>query len=45
MAGNLLLARRLGLYIAYGFPEKRRSGAVSDSANLIGPRGLLLTYR
>jgi len=39
------LARRLGLYIAYGFPEKRRSGAVSDSANLIGPRGLLLTYR
>jgi predicted amidohydrolase len=39
------LARRIGLYIAYGFPEKRRSGAVSDSANLIGPRGLLLTYR
>ena len=39
------LARRLGLYVAYGFPEKLRSGAVSDSANLIGPRGLLLTYR
>jgi predicted amidohydrolase len=39
------LARRLGLYIAYGFPERRRSGGVSDSANLIGPRGLLLTYR
>lgn len=39
------LARRLGLYIAYGFPEMRRTGAVSDSANLVGPRGLLLTYR
>ena len=39
------LARRLGLYVAYGFPERRRSGAVSDSANLIGPQGLLLTYR
>jgi predicted amidohydrolase len=39
------LARRLGLYIAYGFPEMHRSGEVSDSANLIGPRGLLLTYR
>ncbi|MEJ7841664.1 MAG: carbon-nitrogen hydrolase family protein [Rubrobacter sp.] len=39
------LARRLGLYIAYGFPERRRSGELADSANLIGPRGLLLTYR
>jgi predicted amidohydrolase len=39
------LARRLGLYIAYGFPEMHQSGEVSDSANLIGPRGLLLTYR
>ena len=39
------LARRLGLYVAYGFPEMRRSGEVSDSANLIGPQGLLLTYR
>jgi predicted amidohydrolase len=39
------LARRLGLYVAYGFPEKLRSEAVSDSANLIGPRGPLLTYR
>lgn len=39
------IAQRLGLYIAYGFPEKRRSGGVSDSANLVGPRGLLLTYR
>ena len=39
------LARRLGLYVAYGFPERRRSGGVSDSANLVGPRGHLLTYR
>ena len=39
------LARRLGLYIAYGFPERRPEGGVSDSANLVGPRGLLLTYR
>ena len=39
------LARHLGLYIAYGFPERRPSGGVSDSANLVGPRGLLLTYR
>ena len=39
------LARRLGLYIAYGFPERRRSGGISDSANLAGPPGLLLTYR
>ena len=39
------LASRLGLHLAYGFPERRRSGGVSDSANLIGPRGLLLTYR
>jgi len=39
------LARRLDLYVAYGFPEKLRSGAVLDTANLIGPRGLLLTYR
>ncbi len=39
------LASRFGLYVAYGFPERRRSGGVSDSATLIGPRGLLLTYR
>jgi len=39
------LARRLGLYVAYGFPERRRSGGVSDSANLVGPWGHLLTYR
>jgi 5-aminopentanamidase len=41
------LARRLGLYVAYGFPEKLREspGGISDSANLAGPRGILLTYR
>ena len=39
------LARRLGLYVAYGFPERRPSCGVSDSANLVGPRGVLLTYR
>ncbi|MDQ4128649.1 MAG: carbon-nitrogen hydrolase family protein, partial [Actinomycetota bacterium] len=39
------LARRLSLYVAHGFPERRPLGGVSDSANLIGPRGLLLTYR
>jgi predicted amidohydrolase len=39
------LTRRLDLCVAYGFPERRPSGGVSDSANLVGPRGLLLTYR
>ena len=45
------LTRRLGLCIAYGFPEKCRDspsgspGCVSDSANLVGPDGILLTYR
>jgi len=39
------LARRLDLYIAYGFPERRPLVGVSDSANLVGPRGLLFTYR
>lgn len=40
------LARELGVYIAYGFPE-RRAGftGVYDSANLVGPEGVLLTYR
>lgn len=38
------LARELGLYVAYGFPERLASG-VADSANLIGPEGLVLTYR
>lgn len=40
------LARRLGLYVAYGFPEKLRGmPGISDSANLVGPRGVMLTYR
>jgi len=43
------LARELGIHIAYGFPE-RLSGTVGaagvcDSANLIGPEGVVLTYR
>jgi predicted amidohydrolase len=43
------LACDLGLYIAYGFPERLPGTAgasgVSDSANLVGPDGLVLTYR
>jgi predicted amidohydrolase len=43
------LACDLGLYIAYGFPERLPGTAgaagVSDSANLVGPEGLVLTYR
>src|SRR3954453_1171340 len=43
------LARDLGLYVAYGFPERLPGTAgaagVSDSANLVGPEGLILTYR
>ena len=40
------LARDLGLYIAYGFPERLPGAAgVCDSANLIGPDGVALTYR
>jgi predicted amidohydrolase len=43
------LARDLGLYIAYGFPERLPGTAgasgVCDSANLVGPEGLILTYR
>ena len=43
------LARSLGLYIAYGFPERMPGTAgaagVCDSANLVGPDGLVLTYR
>jgi 5-aminopentanamidase len=41
------LARELGIYIAYGFPEAV-AGSVSgvfDSANLAGPEGILATYR
>lgn len=40
------LAREHGLYIAYGFPERRpNSSAIFDSANLVGPDGVIATYR
>lgn len=40
------LARRLGIYVVYGFPERRPGRAgIFDSANLVGPEGVLLTYR
>lgn len=43
------LARDLGLYIAYGFPERllgtTGAGGVCDSAHLVGPDGVALTYR
>ena len=43
------LAGSLGLYIAYGFPERMPStvgaAGVCDSANLVGPGGVVLTYR
>ncbi len=43
------LARKLDLYIAYGFPERLPGAAgvsgIADSANLVGPEGLIFTYR
>ena len=40
------LARELGIHIAYGFPERcPGAGGVFGSANLVGPDGLMLTYR
>jgi predicted amidohydrolase len=43
------LARDLGLYVAYGFPERLPgtvgTAGVSNTANLIGPDGVMLTYR
>ena len=41
------LARDLGLHIAYGFPETvpGTASGVFDSANLVGPEGVLATYR
>ncbi|CAN5806113.1 hypothetical protein BH18ACT11_BH18ACT11_13420 [soil metagenome] len=40
------LARRLGIYVVYGFPERAPGHAgIFDSANLVGPEGVLLTYR
>ena len=41
------LARELGIYVAYGFPEGVAASpvGVSDSANLVGPEGVVSTYR
>lgn len=41
------LARELGIYIAYGFPEETPGVAsgVFDSSNLVGPEGVVATYR
>jgi predicted amidohydrolase len=43
------LARDLGLYVAYGFPERlpgtTGTVGVCDSAHLVGPDGVALTYR
>lgn len=43
------LAREMDLYIAYGFPERpsgrRDPFRVYDSASLVGPEGVMLTYR
>ena len=39
------LARELGVYIAYGFPEAIAASGVFDSANLAGPEGIVATYR
>jgi hypothetical protein len=41
------LARELGIYIAYGFPEgiAGSPSGVFDSANLVGPEGVVATYR
>ena len=45
----IALAQALDVYIAYGFPERLPGtfgpSGVADSANLVGPEGLLLTYR
>ena len=39
------LARELGIFVAYGFPERGPLGGVFDSANLVGPGGVIATYR
>lgn len=41
------LARELGVHVAYGFPERAPGarGEIFDSANLVGPGGVLATYR
>lgn len=42
-----VLARDLGVHIAYGFPEAVPGtvAGVHDSANLVGPDGVVATYR
>ena len=39
------LARELGIFVAYGFPERAPLTGVFDSANLVGPGGVIATYR
>ncbi len=39
------LSAELDVYIAYGFPERVDTEVVANSANLVGPEGVLLTYR
>ena len=41
------LAKEVGIYIAYGFPEGVAGSPVGvfDSANLVGPEGVVATYR
>ena len=43
------LARELDVYIAYGFPERPPGRddpfGIYDSASLVGPEGVLITYR
>lgn len=39
------LARELGIFVAYGFPERGPAAGVFDSANLVGPGGVIATYR
>jgi len=42
MAG---FARAHGTHVAYGFAERGRDGKLYNSANLVGPQGLVGTYR
>ena len=39
------LARKLGIFVAYGFPERGPVAGVFDSANLVGPDTAVATYR
>ena len=39
------LARGLGIPVAHGVPERGPAGCVFDSANLVGPGGVVATYR